>query len=285
MTERVHIQLTFEGAGLAEGRMDVDDAVHVLSGFAGAYSRIARSVNPDLEHRVTLTGIDRGSIEFLLEALAENPEAIAAALEAARVDAAATTIKTIFDLIKLKLHLRGGPPTVRPTENHLEFENSDGATAQFSKVVNNFYNNGPVHFHLNTLTMPLEKDGIDAAEFRATPEHGEPFTQRVDAEDRVFLTQQTETFTERFEPALVVRFTSLNKKTNKGRLDAGNNKGVSYVYEGDHPSQLHATFGTYHKDISARCKVRERRDSTIVHVTIYDFEQIQRPMFGTGNNA
>ena len=279
MTERVNVRLAYEGAAVANGTMDINDAIVVLQGFQGAYSRIANTINPALEHRLTVTAVEQGSIEFVLEAIAENPEAVAAALEVARSDPAVKTLRTLFDLIRLKLHVRGATASVRAKGNNIEFNNNDSGTMVVTQDVNNFYVNGTVNVHIEKLTRPLNRDGIDAAVYSAQPHGGNAFSQRVDAQDRVFLDADTSAVSERMEDELIVTFATLTKKTNKGYLYMSDDKRVPFQYVGDDTIRLHAVFGTYNGHVKAKCKLTIREHRGVVYVTIYDFWPMEKRMF------
>ncbi len=285
VTESIEIQMLHEGEDVANATMEIDDAISVLQGFAGAYVRIANTENPDVDHRITLTGIKEGSIVFLLEVIAENPEIVAAGLEVVANPIAARTLEILFEVIATKLHVAGRKAIVNVEGNQIGLTNSSNVTKYVSQQVYNFYGDKAVNRNLDTLTKPLAKEGIDAAEYKALPGNDKVLSQRVESEDRPLFEAKDGAEIEVVQQELVVTLATLTKKSNKGWLYTHDNDRVPFNYVGDHPERLHTVFGTYYGKIKAQCEVMIRDGSDVTYVTIHDFQTMQNDMFNTDANS
>ncbi len=215
MTERTEIHLVYELEDAEISNMDIEDAILTLRGFDGAYGRIAAAVSPSMDHRMTITAVQPGSITFVLEAIAENPEAVGAMLTVAGSAVTVGIITTLFELIRIKLHLRGKEPKVSAVDNRVEFKNADNATMNVTLVAGDLHQNKTVNKHLDDFTKPLEKDGVNAVVCKALPDDGDAIFQRIDAEDRPLFEDIDDAQTEIVGRELVVMFGTLTKKPIK----------------------------------------------------------------------
>ena len=284
VTDRIEIQLVYEGEDLNDGSMEVEDAILALRGFAGAYGHIARTIDPSAEHRLHLTAIQEGSITFDLIAtsIIENLDTIEPLLDAAANAIGVISSTLLFELINLKVQLRGENHKASAEDNRIAVTKSDNTTINVDRRTYNFLGTGALDKHLDDCTKPLEKDGIDAAEYRVTPNEGAAFSQRIDAADRPFFEAHDGASIDHVVMELAVIIVSYTKNTQKGFLYLIEHayKRVPFIYVGDNPTGLLAMFATYHEAVKVQCTARVRSDTGIRHVTIHDFDPMQPLLFG-----
>src|SRR5713101_1739972 len=60
-SEVVPFVLKYEGPEVDDGSMSIEDIVPVLQGFASAYGKIASEQGVGVQHRIRITGVERGS--------------------------------------------------------------------------------------------------------------------------------------------------------------------------------------------------------------------------------
>ena len=77
--EQVDIHLRYEGPDVDDGTMSIQDIVPVLQGFSGAYTKLAKTDDPNSTHRVKISAVRSGSADIILEVwktVVENSEQI-----------------------------------------------------------------------------------------------------------------------------------------------------------------------------------------------------------------
>ncbi len=183
--ERTEVQFAFEGSDVEDATMDLADAADALSGFAAVYHSIATTETPATNQRMRITAVKPGSIQFVIELVAEHPETAGALVVSVSLPVTTICIKAFYKLLKATLDMRGEKPEVSADgDNNITLTNSDGNTINLTKNEYNLFLNKGVNRSLNQMVNPLGKEGIDAAVFTVQTPSGEEFTQRVDAEDR-----------------------------------------------------------------------------------------------------
>jgi hypothetical protein len=113
-TETVPFVLRYEGPEVEEGSMSIEDIVPVLQGFASAYGKIASEQGVGVQHRIRITGVERGSANILLEVwdtLGKMADPLASASILA--GAASVIVSSIIGVIRLKKHLKNRPYTTK----------------------------------------------------------------------------------------------------------------------------------------------------------------------------
>lgn len=159
-TERIEVSLKYEGANVENGTMAISDVIPVLQGFSGAFTRIANMEKSDIEHRITLTAVRSGSVEFVLDVIshvADNPELIAAAMETLRHPAAFRVVETMFGVIQLKRHVGWGKRELNIFGDSIEVKNSDNATINVTKQVFVIEENGTINRWMISRSLWLMK--------------------------------------------------------------------------------------------------------------------------------
>ena len=282
VTERAVIQLKYEGEAVEDGAMDITDAILVLQGFTGAYTRIASAEGSNTTHNLTLRAIKPGSTIFdiVAQANVDNLEAVAVALQVAGAPLIVPVVQAMFELIRLKIRLRGSKPTsANVIDNKIELKDSDNNSITINQNTFKFYRNGQVDKDLERLTAPLGKEGVDLGEYRLVTEDGQEFSQVVDSDDRAFLEDVDSETTRTSERSIVVDLTSLNRYTNKGRLSTQNEKWIPFEYVGQQPDRLLGLFSSKQRLLMVNATVTESDDKGLVRVLIHDFSPLQKDMF------
>ena len=279
-TERIEVSLKYEGTAVENGSMAINDVIPVFQGFSGAFYRIANMEKSDIEHRITLMAIRSGSVEFELivdaiSQVAENPDLLAAVMEAPRHPAAYRIVEIVIGVIRRKQRKVDESTAQTVDGGNVELEDSHNNTINYTNIINNYFVLGAIDKLLDDLTKPLENDGIDAAEIQARDSEGTVIAQRIPAEDRPYFvakTNESETYEER---VLIVTLDSYTKRSNKGYLYLDNRKRIPYEYVGDDAPGLCAMFGTYYGFVKIWCRATKRGQEGIVHVEINEYKPMQ----------
>ena len=66
--EQILIHLKYEGPDVDDGTMSIEDIAPVLQGFSSAYGKLAAATDPQAQHRIRITGVQKGSADIVLEA-------------------------------------------------------------------------------------------------------------------------------------------------------------------------------------------------------------------------
>lgn len=141
------------------------------------------------------------------------------------------------------------------------------------------YENGSLDKDLDQLTKPLQKRGIDAAEFEVQADNQETLSQRITSKDRPHFEIRDTEYTTTEETELIVRLNSLTKSTNSGHLHLQNGNRVFYEYSGDDHLKLHAIFGTYSGPVLIRCRAKLNDQLETVKVEIFEIDRLQMELF------
>ena len=282
-TERVVIELTYEGEALEGEAVGIDDAIHVLKGFMEAYIHIANAEKSGATHNLTITAIRPGSaiFEIMAHATLESLEQISVALQAAPLPIVTPIIKNMFKYIELKKWLRGSEPakvTVNQN-NEFEFHDSDNNSVIVNQNTFNLHIDGKLDKPIRELTALLGKEGIDSGVFKMTDEDGQVLSQVVESADLAYFEDSAATVTTESSKRLLVDLALLNRYTNKGRLYTENREWVTFEYVGDEPDRLLNLFSTRQRHLWVDATVTEREDKSIKHIVIHHFTPAQNDMF------
>jgi hypothetical protein len=97
-TAQVEITLKYDGVDVDDGTMPIDDVISVLRGFSNAYGRIASTDDPNGNHQIRVSAINKSSFAVTIVAWATAN----ATLLAVGTPIAALIVTTILKLIELK---------------------------------------------------------------------------------------------------------------------------------------------------------------------------------------
>ena len=286
MTERIEIHLRYEGPDVDNGTMAVQDVIPALQGFSGAFAKVASSETQDVRHRITLSAIRQGSADIILEVfelLAENSDQIGVVGLAAKESGIARhTIRRIFDVVKIKLHVGGEPYTERISvtgDNNVVIINSDGNELVTPRLSYESHKKGDLDRDLERLTRPLEPGRIDSAEFQVQEDNKETISQIITAEDRPYFEVKDLTIATTEETELIATLNSLTKSTNSGYLHLSNGRRVFYSYIGEDAQKLYTIFGNYDGPVKIQCRAKLDDQLEVVSLEILDIERMQNDLF------
>ena len=286
MIEQIEIHLKYEGPDVENGTMALQDVIPVLQGFSGAYTSLADTENPDVTHRIKLSGVRQGSADIVLEViyqfLTEHSQQIGAAAGLVGIVSvtAFPVVKKIFDVIGIKKHVGNGDYTERLSiDNGIEVTNSQNVQIIVQRESYEAFKGGKLDRDLERLTRPLKEGHIDLVEFEAEADSGEAIVERVTVEDRPNFEITDLAVTTTTETELVAKLNSLTKSTNSGYLYLQKDKRIFYRYVSDDATKLYAIFGNYHGSIKIRCTAKMDDQLEVVSVDILQIDRMQNDMF------
>jgi len=224
--------------------MDIGDTVSALQGFANAYTKLALSKKSDVSHQIRISGIKKGSVEFVLKVLAENKDALEAAAALATVGGSAAAIfLAVLEVIKLTKHIGGAEHTAKPSAETggVVVENSDNVTVVVSNDVYNIYQEGLIKQDLSRLVAPLKINGVDAVKLSAKTRKGR-ISEDITSRQKSLFGYTPEESTQTKEMTLVGFIISLNKEWNGGSFRLQDGSRVSYKLKSDHPQTMYEHF-------------------------------------------
>lgn len=288
IVEEVKISLKYDGPDVRNGKMALQDVIPVLQGFSGAYATLAQRRDPGSVHRIEITDVRQGSAEIVLQVLEtvkDNPDfandaKILLMGGLATGTSAFQAVKTIFEVIRLKMHVRNAPFQERVIENNrigvLNVYDSE-LTIDLSSYEG--YQNGDLDRDLERLTRPLEQGRIDSAKFEAQTSDENTISQQVAAVDRPVFEIEDLAVASTTKLNLTVILNSLTKSTNSGWLFLPNGKRAFYRYVGDEPDKLHSIFGGYAEEVQIRCEARMDDQLEVISVDIFEIAPLQASLF------
>lgn len=189
-------------------------------------------------------------------------------------------VRTIFEVIRLKMHVRNAPSQERVIEN-----NKIGVMNVYnSEIVVNLpsyedFKSGDLDRDLERLTRPLEQGRIDSAEFEAQAGDKRTIAQQVAAADRPVFEIEDLVVASTTQLNLTVILNSLTKSTNNGWLYLPTGRRVFYRYIGDEPDKLHSIFGGYAEAVQIRCEAHMDDKLEVISVNIFEIEPLQPSLF------
>lgn len=279
--ETVPILLRYEGPDVNDGTMSLEDIVPVLQGFASAYGKLAAQQGISLNHRIRITGVQKGSADILLEvwdALGKMAEPLTS-LSVLGTTAIAI-VGAIIGVVRLKKHVKNKPFKEKiASNNSIEVQNSENVVINMPIAVYEIYKTQLIDSDLAKIAKPLQKGHIDAAEIVADVGSQNPVRERIEAEDRQYLDSEITTVTTTRETWIDGQLNSLTKSTNSGYLYLTDGSRVFYEYVGDNPQHLHAVFGTYSGPVRVYGMAHMDENLKPVRLEITDVQKAQGELF------
>jgi hypothetical protein len=74
--KQVEITLKYNGMDVDDGTMPIDDVISALRGFSNAYGKIASSNDPNGQHRIRVSAINRSSFAVTILAWAAQNQSL-----------------------------------------------------------------------------------------------------------------------------------------------------------------------------------------------------------------
>jgi hypothetical protein len=222
------------------GRWSVSDVVVALQGFSGAYGKIAARTDPNGQHEIRISDLNKSSFAVVVMAWAhDNKEAIVA------VSSAATAVVgAIIKFIDFKKKSKGKDPIVQISgDGNIVLMGEGNSQLTISKDLYELYKSRSLDIDFAKLAKPLEENKIDRAELSARDSvTGQIESTEILAFDKpYFQIEDSSTITSK-STQLVGTLVSLNKESNRGMFRMHNGNTVKYRLVGVDPSAMYSDF-------------------------------------------
>ena len=248
MAEPLRISLRYRGPEVDSGEMDINEVVEALQGFSGAYGKVASEVAPDSTHQLRVAAIRESSFDvFIIAAIYLSQHADVLKTIETVTDAAKYVFGMVTAVIGLKKHTKGQPynVNVKGNNNTVVVLNSDNVELHVPLESFELFKSGLIDRDLNKIVAPLRPNSIEVAELRSEGE--KPIEATITSAEREYF--RPSSVVTMNENEIVGTLISLNKKTNRGTFEFGNDASVRYHYTGEDKDQ-------FHKDFSRKGPVR-----------------------------
>jgi hypothetical protein len=251
-TTQVEITLKYDGVDVDDGTMPIDDVISALRGFSNAYGRIASADDPNGQHQIRVSAINKSSFAVTIIAWATAH----ATLLAVATPIATLIVTTILKLIELKKATKGQPPAavnVDGTNNTVIITTAgDNTKIIVSREVYDLYHSKTLDGDLSKIAAPLKEGKVEAVSLSAKDASGsiEPVVI-TNSEKGFFRGEEITTATSK-PVELEGRFISLNKESNRGTFKMQNGTKVKYHFGGEDPSRMHSDFA-YKGPVRVEC--------------------------------
>lgn len=240
-TTQVEITLKYDGRGVDDGTMPIEDVISALRGFSNTYGKIASATDPNRQHEIRVAAINKSSFAVTILAWALEHQA----LVMMTTPIAALIVQTILKLIELKKANKGQPPAnvaINGNNNTVTITTSENTQIIVPREVYELYQSGSVDNELAKLTSPLKEGRIDAVSLSAKDATMALDPVVITSSEKSFF-QGEETVTATSKPIDVAgQFVSLNKESNRGMFRMQNGNKVRYHFNGENPAEMHADF-------------------------------------------
>jgi hypothetical protein len=285
-SETVPFVLRYEGPDVEDGSMSIEDIVPVLQGFASAYGKIASEQGVGVQHRIRITGVERGSANILLEvwdALGKMADPLTSA--SILVGAAGAIVSAIVGVIQLKKHVKNQPHSTRITgHDTISVINSSNVTLEMPVNVYNIFRAQVIDTDIAKVVKPLERGRIDAAEIIATT-GTMSIRERIDASERQYLEASEVVVTSTRETWITGKLNSLTKTTEAGFMYLTDGTRVSYQWVGPAAGKLHQIFGTYDGVVRVFGVAHLDENLKPTRIEVSDIEKVQGHLFDDSPTA
>jgi len=280
MKENLKIILKYSGKEVDDGTMSIDDFLPVLQGFASAYGKIATNKNLDYEHNLRIIGIEKGSIDILLQVwqtLGQNANQI----QSIPVIGSGVKyiVKTIMKIIALIKHVKKQPyeTKINPTNQTIIVTNIDKVNLEVPLEIFNLFKEGFISSDLNKMVKPLEEGRIDKTELVVKFDDTEEKEVIIFEEKKFFDTLNLPIATTK-ETWLTGKFNSLTKSTNRGYFFLSDGTRVSYELKAENPEVLYPFF-IYKGPVRVKCIVNLDENLKPTSIDIYDIQKLQTDIY------
>lgn len=239
---QVEITLKYDGVDIDDGTMPIDDVISALRGFSNAYGRIASADDPNGQHQIRVSAINKSSFAVTIIAWAVANTA----LLAVTTPIAALIVQTIIKLIELKKATKGKPPAAINVDGNnntvIVTTAGDNTKIIVSKDVYELYQSKALDGDLNKIAAPLKEGKVDAVSVSAKDLSGMIGPVVITSSEKGFF-QGEEVVTATSKPVEIDgRFVSLNKESNRGTFRMQNGSKVRYHFTGEDSGKMYSDF-------------------------------------------
>jgi hypothetical protein len=251
---QVEITLKYDGKDVDDGTMPIDDVISALRGFSNAYGKLASLEDPEGQHQIRVSAINKSSFAVSIIAWAQQNQT----LLAVSTPIAALIVTTIIKLIELKKAAKGQPPasvTINGNDNTVTFTTAgDNTQVIIPRKVYDLNVSKKLDAELGKIAHPLREGRVEAVSILAKDASGtisDPVTI-TNSEKSFFQGEETATTTTSKPVELDGHLISLSKDTNRGTFRMQNGNGVRYHLTGDDPSRMYRDFA-YKGPVRVQC--------------------------------
>jgi hypothetical protein len=274
--QNVDVQLKYAGPEVDDGTMSLEDFVPALKGFSALYTKVAATQNTEVQHKIRITGVSKGSVDIHLEiwkALGQNSDQIQAL--GTLGGGALFVLGGIGQLIKLVKHIKKEPHEAKPAtvNNMVSVKNSENVTIEVPIHIYTLYKDGAATNDLNKLVKPLEEGRIDSAELEAR-EGKEEIRETISAQEKPYFSTEEPIVATTDRIWLNGKFNMLTKSTNRGYFILSDGSRVTYQLAMNNPENYYEYF--IHKGLVRVSCVAHLDDSLKPSkIDIYEIEKLQ----------
>ena len=242
--------------------------------------RIAAYKNLEHQHKIRITGVEKGSFNLLLEVwkvVGENADQLQAL--GAVGGGASGIVVAILGLIKLTKHVKKKPytETVNGQNQSVVIKNSDNVDIEMPIQIFNIFKEGAIAQDLSKISKPIEHGKIDSANITAKYEE-KTMEEKITLEEKPYFEVGQVEVTKTQEQWLEGRFNSLTKSTNRGFFHLNDGTRVSYVLTNDDPVSLYQYF-IYNGPVSVRCVAHLDENLKPILLDIFEIKKLQGELF------
>jgi len=245
MAESLRITLKYRGKGVDDGTMPIDEVAEALTGFSGAYGKVATRVDHSVTHQLRVGAIDDKSFDILIYAAAAITAATPYAQQVQAAEKVVSAAKYVFTLVtgivRAKKHTKRRPYdfSIKGDNNTVFILNAEGAELEVPREVVELLRDRTIDSDLKKIISPLETHRVDEVELMADTEKEHLSESVTSAEREYFELEPAEITTKEME--VIGELVSLNKERNRGTVRL-KNQTVPYRYVGDDREQFHSDF-------------------------------------------
>lgn len=285
-SEKVLLELNYEGKDVDDGSMSIEDMVPALQGFSSAYGKIAGQGNIEVQHSLRVTAVEKGSFHILLDVttyIMQNADKISAIASATQIASFGTggalgIIKAIMWVISLKKHTQKQPysETINAGSQSVIVSNSKNVKLEVPIYVFQIFKSGAIEQDLNKIVQPLESGKIESTEIVAKMAK-EVIKETVSVEEKQFFDVEEVVITETKEMWLTGILNSLTKTTNRGFFLLNDGSRISYKLASGKPEDLYPFF-VVKGLVRVRCIAHLDENLKPAQIDIYEIQKAQEEL-------
>lgn len=275
----VQITLKYEGKDVDDGTMPIEDVVAALQGFSSAYAKLANRYDPNEQHQIRVSAINKSSFAVLVLAWAtENHSALIKGSAAA----VQWIVGTVIKVVELKKAAKGQPPVsvvVNGSNNTVIVTTVGNVQTEVPPEAYEAFRSKSLDSDLARITSPLKEGKIDVARINVTDPDGKEIAKaQVESFEKPFFKAEEKTVTSTSKPVVLEgQFVSLNKESDRGSFRMQNGKTVRYHFKAEDASLLHADFA-YKGPVSVECVASFDSNLEVKSLDITSVTRLQREL-------
>jgi hypothetical protein len=240
--------------------MPVGTIVEALTGFSGAYWKIASELDPDRQHTLKVLSIhsSAGVIEPTI-AISNSSRWI---------------VHTILAVIAAKKHIKGSSYDVEmDNETNFVLVNGEESRLKVPGRAFEILESKMIDTYLNKVAIPLGAPDIGSVIITIV-EKGETILSTEIKNDEIEYFQNEDDFLIPNGSELTGTLISLNKETNSGLFRMNDGRNIPYSYDGEGLKEFYQDF-LFDGPIKAVCEAHFDEDSVLESIIIKSTHRLQ----------